>query len=54
MPFGKYRGTKMCDVPADYLLYLYDTNKCNGAVLKYIVDIKDALIREAHEAKYNG
>lgn len=24
MPFGKYRGTRLGDVPADYLLFLWD------------------------------
>lgn len=24
MPFGKYKGRKMADVPAAYLLYLWD------------------------------
>jgi len=38
MPYGKYEGYNMINVPASYLLYLYDNNKCSGVVLKYIKD----------------
>ncbi len=24
MPFGKYQGQKMANVPAEYLMYIYD------------------------------
>lgn len=36
MPYGKYRGIKMINVPADYLLWLYDNNKCSGELRAYI------------------
>lgn len=43
MPYGKYRGTAMANVPADYLLWLYDNNKCTPPVAKYIDDNMDVL-----------
>lgn len=27
MPFGKHKGEPMCDVPAGYLMYLWDKNE---------------------------
>ncbi len=43
MLFGKYKGIKMANVPADYLLWLYDNNKCNKDVKDYIEDNLDVL-----------
>ncbi len=43
MPFGKYKGTKMANVPASYLRWLYDNNKCNGSVKDYIEDNLDVI-----------
>lgn len=50
MPFGKYKGDKMANVPASYLMWLYDENKCNKEVRDYIEDnldvIKDEIKRK--------
>jgi len=46
MPFGKYRGEKMANIPPDYLLWLYDNSKCYGEVRKYIADNLDVLLAE--------
>lgn len=46
MPFGKYKGDKMENVPASYLLWLYDNNKCNDLVKDYIKDNYDVLYHE--------
>ena len=43
MPFGKYKGQKLANVPASYLLWLYDNNKCFGELKKYIEENMDAL-----------
>lgn len=40
MPFGKFKGEKMINVPADYLLWLYNNGKCFGEVKKYLEDNK--------------
>lgn len=47
MPWGKHQGKAMIEVPADYLLWLYDNNKCSGSVLDYIKDNLDVLKKEA-------
>ena len=36
MPFGMHKGKQMADVPAEYLLFLYENNKCYGDVKNYI------------------
>jgi uncharacterized protein (DUF3820 family) len=36
MPFGQHKGEKMANVPADYLIWLFENGKCFGAVLNYI------------------
>lgn len=33
MPFGKHKGEKLANVPADYLLWLYDNYKCFGEII---------------------
>ena len=47
MPFGKYKGDKMADVPASYLIWLYDNSKCSMEVLKYIHKNHDVLVAQA-------
>lgn len=46
MPFGKYKGDNMIDIPAFYLLYLLENNSCTGQVKEYILENKDALLQE--------
>jgi uncharacterized protein (DUF3820 family) len=46
MPYGIHKGKKMVDIPAKYLLWLYDNNKCNMDVKFYIEDNIDALKKE--------
>ena len=46
MPFGKYKGEKMANIPPDYLLWLYDNGKCYGEVLQYIKENLDVLSAE--------
>jgi len=38
MTFGKYKGEKMANIPADYLLWLYENSKVFGEVKQYIKD----------------
>lgn len=39
MPFGQHKGKKLIDVPASYLLYMYDKGYVNNEALKkYIAD----------------
>ncbi len=46
MPWGKYKGEPMGIIPADYLIWLYDNNKCSGEVKAYIKDNLDVLNEE--------
>lgn len=38
MPWGIHKGKQMADVPASYLLWLYENGKCFGSVKLYIHD----------------
>lgn len=46
--FGKYKGTALTNIPADYLLYLYNYNNCkiNANLRVYIKDNFDVLNNE--------
>lgn len=46
MPFGKYKGEKLANVPAAYLLWLYVNNKCFGELKEYIKANYDDLRHE--------
>lgn len=46
MPYGKHKGTAMANVPAQYLMWLYDNNKCTPDVREYIADNIDVLRKE--------
>lgn len=43
MWFGKYKGTKLANVPDEYLLYLYNINKAYGKLKEYIENNLDNL-----------
>lgn len=43
MPYGKHKGKQMINVPADYLLWLYDNGKCSGEVKAYVIDNHEVL-----------
>lgn len=49
MPFGKYKGEKMANVPASYLIWIFENNKCTPEVAKYIADNQDVLKAEIKE-----
>ncbi len=46
MPYGKYKVEKMANVPASYLLWLYENDKCSASVMAYIKDNYDVLKME--------
>ena len=46
MPFGKYKGEKLANVPPSYLLWLFDEGKCYGELRTYIADNMDAIKAE--------
>lgn len=43
MPFGKYKGEKLANVPAGYLLWLFDNGKAYGQLRDYIHENHDAI-----------
>lgn len=47
MPFGKYKGQPLINVPADYLLWLYKQMSIPGDLKKYIQDNLEVLKKEA-------
>ena len=49
MPWGKHKGEKMANVPASYLLWLFDNGKCCKDVKDYIVKNKEELKIEANK-----
>jgi uncharacterized protein (DUF3820 family) len=51
MPYGKYKGTKMIDVPASYLLWLYENSYCSVTVNNYIKDNLDVIKEEIRREK---
>jgi len=36
MPFGKYKGKPLSDVPDSVLLFLYDRKKLSGQLKEYV------------------
>jgi len=38
MPWGMHEGKPLGEVPPDYLLWLYENNKVNGHLKRYIAD----------------
>lgn len=52
MPFGKFKGMAMEDVPAPYLMWLLNYNKCHGALKEYILDNKQVLEKEINEKNH--
>ena len=43
MPYGKHKGDKMIDVPASYLIWLYENDKCSKEVKDYVEDNLEVL-----------
>jgi uncharacterized protein (DUF3820 family) len=50
MPFGKYKGERMIDVPASYLLW-YLENGNEGNVMDYCIENKQVLELEVKNKK---
>lgn len=46
MPFGKYKGILLANVPAEYLLWLLGQNIADGLLKNYIIEHKEQLHRE--------
>jgi uncharacterized protein (DUF3820 family) len=46
MPIGKYKGEKLANIPAHYLLWLYEKTSIYGELRDYIKDNFDVLKSE--------
>lgn len=46
MPYGKHKGKEMANVPAAYLLWLYENDKCTDEVRVYISENIEVLKME--------
>lgn len=53
MPFGKYKGIKMANVPSDYLLWCNEQDWCKGDLKQYIRENFDAIKSEIKNKKIN-
>lgn len=51
--WSKYSGVKMANVPAKYLLWVYENNKCTQDVRDYIDRNMDALRLEIKQQENN-
>jgi len=54
MPFGKHKGEKLDDVPAEYLLWLWEqewTKTKWRSLFAYLEDCKEALEQEVGEGR---
>lgn len=49
MPYGKYKGKKMANIPASYLLWMYRNDKLFKALEVYVEENMDALEKEEKE-----
>lgn len=45
MPWGAHKGVKMSDVPATYLKWLCENNKCDKSVRDYISRNEDRILK---------
>ncbi len=43
MPFGKFKGEKLANVPDSYLLWLHKEGKLYGEFKRYVEDNLDAI-----------
>lgn len=51
MPFGKFKGEKLANVPHWYLIWLHKENKAFGDLKKYIDENLQVLEEEAKRTK---
>jgi uncharacterized protein (DUF3820 family) len=51
MPFGKYQGKQLANVPPEYLVWLYENANVYGELKDYIKDNMDVLKFEIEQSK---
>jgi uncharacterized protein (DUF3820 family) len=55
MPFGKYKGEAMANIPPDYLLWLLENGNTYGDMKQYLEDNRETFKQEIayNNKKYN-
>lgn len=53
MPYGKYQGQKLANVPPDYLIWLFENDKCSESVKAYVKENKSFLELELKQNRKN-
>lgn len=51
MPFGKHKGDALVNVPAGYLIYIYENMDLHGPIKDYIKKNLDVLKAQAKRAQ---
>ncbi|HLI94239.1 MAG TPA: DUF3820 family protein [Puia sp.] len=54
MPFGKYKGTALANVPAGYLIYIYENMNLHDNLKTYIKKNMDVLKAEVARIRKNN
>lgn len=49
MPFGKFKGLSLGNIPGSYLLWLLKENKLSTSLKEYVSENKEYLIREGNK-----
>jgi uncharacterized protein (DUF3820 family) len=49
IPFGKYKGSKLSEIPPSYLLWIYEQNKAPKNLRRYIADNIQTIRTEANK-----
>jgi uncharacterized protein (DUF3820 family) len=53
MPWGKHKGVALANVPADYLIWIYENSKAHGKLAWYIKKNWDVLKKEVEKQHDN-
>jgi len=51
MPFGTHKDKKLANVPAEYLIYIYENFNLNSKLKAYIKDNLDTLKQEIKDTQ---
>ncbi len=49
MPWGKFKGEKLANTPADYFIYMYDMGYLKGGLKRYVEDNMGTLLGESRD-----
>ena len=49
MPYGKHQGEKLANIPASYLIWMYDNERLTGSLERYVEENMDCLLKEKYK-----